>query len=222
MSPPDGPPHDMVVLTASVTMPNKRKRGRNLCTKFKKLRENGLILITIPPGAQGPMGEIASVFTRRVGFIVCEHVNLSYQSWSKAPQEHQQMLKNFFVADCTLDPNCVEDKKCMEISLSCSYNNVWSNYYKEYLTFSKEEVRANVPPDLTQDKWDALCDLYETQPHGRVSQTGIRRTEERTILVTLVDPNHLLLTMKRKNKVVKRLEKWIFTRWSAQRKIVLL
>ena len=51
---------------------------------------------------------------------------------------------------------------CMEISLSSCYNNVRSNYYKEYLAFSKEEVRANVPPDLTQDKWDALCDLYET------------------------------------------------------------
>nr|XP_023892499.1 uncharacterized protein LOC112004476 isoform X1 [Quercus suber]POE60737.1 hypothetical protein CFP56_53398 [Quercus suber] len=162
MSPPDGPPHEMVVPTASVNIPNKRKRGRNLCTKFKKLRENGLVPITIPPGAQGPVGKNASVFTRRVGFIVREHANLSYQSWSKAPQEHRQMLKNRLVGDFTLDPNRVEDKKCMEISLSSSYNNVRSNYYKEYLTFSKEEVRANVPPDLTQDKWDALCDLYET------------------------------------------------------------
>ena len=61
-----------------------------------------------------------------------------------------------------MDPNRIEDKKCMEISLSSSYNNVRSKYYKEYLPFSKEEVRVNVPPDLTQDKWDALCDLYET------------------------------------------------------------
>ncbi|XP_030946574.1 uncharacterized protein LOC115971041 isoform X2 [Quercus lobata] len=162
MSPPDGPSHEMVVPTASVNMPNKRKRGRNLCTKFKKLRENGLVPITIPPGAKGPVGENAGVFTRRVGFIVREHANLSYESWSKAPQEHRQMLKNRLVADFTLDSNRVEDKMCMEISLSSCYNNVRSNYYKEYLPFSKEEVRANVPPDLTQDKWDALCDLYET------------------------------------------------------------
>ncbi|KAK9997327.1 hypothetical protein SO802_022013 [Lithocarpus litseifolius] len=138
--PPDGPPHEMVDstpisseqgdLTASVTMANKQKRGRNLCTKFKKLRENGLILITIPLGAKGPVGENASVFTRRANF--------------------------------TLDPNRVEDKMCMEISLSNTYNNCRSNYYKEYLKFSKEEVRANVPPDLTQDNWNALCDLYET------------------------------------------------------------
>ncbi|KAK9994727.1 hypothetical protein SO802_024430 [Lithocarpus litseifolius] len=50
--PPDGPPQEMVdstpisseqgALTASVTVANKWKRGRNLCTKFKKLRENGL------------------------------------------------------------------------------------------------------------------------------------------------------------------------------------
>ncbi|XP_075656462.1 uncharacterized protein LOC142626510 [Castanea sativa] len=72
------------------------------------------------------------------------------------------MLKNRLVADFMLDPNRVEDKKCMEISLSTTHNNVWSNYYKEYLKFGKEEVRANVPSDLTQDKWDALCDLYET------------------------------------------------------------
>ena len=32
---------------------------------------------------------------------------------------------------------------------------------------------------------------------ARKSQTRIRRTEERTKLVTLVDPNHLLLSMKR-------------------------
>ncbi|KAK9997340.1 hypothetical protein SO802_022026 [Lithocarpus litseifolius] len=136
---PDGPPHEMVdstpisseqgALIASATMANKRKRGRNLCTKFKKLRENGLILITIPPGAKGPVGKNASVFTRRVGFVVCEHVNLSYESWSKAPEEHRQTLKNRLV---------------------------------EYLKFIKEEVRANVSPDLTQDNWDALCDLYET------------------------------------------------------------
>ena len=83
-----------------VNMPNKWKRGRNLCTKFKKLRENGLVPITIPLGAQGPVGENAIMFTRRVGFIVREHANLSYESWSKAPQEHRQMLKNRLVVSC--------------------------------------------------------------------------------------------------------------------------
>ncbi|XP_023918566.1 uncharacterized protein LOC112030114 isoform X3 [Quercus suber] len=72
------------------------------------------------------------------------------------------MLKNRLVADFTLDPKRIKDKKCMEISLSTTYDNVRSNYFKEYLKFSKEEVRSNVPLDLTQDKWDALCDLYET------------------------------------------------------------
>jgi len=48
-----------------------------------------------------------------------------------------------------LDLNHVKDKKCIEISLSSTYSNVRSNYYKDYLKFSKEEVRANVPPDLT-------------------------------------------------------------------------
>ena len=82
------------------TMANKWKRGRNLYTKFKKLRKNGRIPITIPLGAQGPVGENAIVFTRRVGFIVREHVNLSYQSWSKALEEHRQMLKNHLVVNC--------------------------------------------------------------------------------------------------------------------------
>ena len=114
------------------------------------------------------MGENASVFTRWVGFIIREHANLSYQSWSKAPQEHWQMLKNRLVVDFTLDPNRVEDKKCMEISLSSSYNNVRSNYYKEYLTFSKEEVRANISLDLTQDKWDALWSIWNNHMEEKV------------------------------------------------------
>ena len=61
-----------------------------------------------------------------------------------------------------LDPNRVKDKKYIEISLSSTYSNVHSNHYKDYLKFSKEEVRTNVPPDLTYNKWDTLCDLYET------------------------------------------------------------
>ena len=76
------------------------------------------------------------------------------------------MIDNYFLnitfqVDFTLDPNCVVDNKCMKKSLSSTYSNVRSMYYKNYLRFSEEEVRANVPPDLTQDK-DGLCDLYET------------------------------------------------------------
>ena len=82
------------------TMANKWKRGRNLYTKFKKQRKHGRIPITIPPVAQGPVGENSSVFTRRVGVIVREHVNLSYQTWCKAPKEHWQMLKNRLVISC--------------------------------------------------------------------------------------------------------------------------
>ncbi|XP_065623369.1 uncharacterized protein LOC112030114 isoform X2 [Quercus suber] len=122
------------------------------------------------------------------------------------------MLKNRLVADFTLDPKRIKDKKCMEISLSTTYDNVRSNYFKEYLKFSKEEVRSNVPLDLTQDKWDALCDLYETTTWKRKSdQNKVNKGKNETGR-TCGSKSFIFFFMKRKNKVVKRLEKWIFIR----------
>ena len=51
----------------------------------------------------------------------------------------------------------------MKKSLASTYGNVRSTYYKKYLKFSKEKVRANAPEYLKQDKWESLCDLYKTK-----------------------------------------------------------
>ncbi|XP_023918565.1 uncharacterized protein LOC112030114 isoform X1 [Quercus suber] len=130
------------------------------------------------------------------------------------------MLKNRLVADFTLDPKRIKDKKCMEISLSTTYDNVRSNYFKEYLKFSKEEVRSNVPLDLTQDKWDALCDLYETttwkkkqggKEIGKVDFYKMTRTKKGGSFVTTIsEENYNLMKEKVADEENQSTEEEIF------------
>uniref|UniRef100_A0A2N9G009 DUF4216 domain-containing protein n=1 Tax=Fagus sylvatica TaxID=28930 RepID=A0A2N9G009_FAGSY len=229
--PPNGQLHEMVDSTphsfsqgapsASSTTSNKRKRGRNKCKEFQRKRALGIIPITIPPNTQGVIGPNASTFTTRVGYIIREYAEFHHMSWTKVPDDHKQMLKNRLACDFTLDLNRIEDNKCLEKALGYTFSNARSKYSKRFMKLPPdlEAAKADIPEDLTEEKWHKLCDLFNDekwkkkksgQDITKIEWYKMARTRKDGSFVTpLCEENYNLMQEKLADEEVQLTEKEI-------------
>ena len=71
-----------------------------------------------------------------------------------------------FQCDFTFDLNRKEDSKCLEKALSSTFSNVrtkYSKHFKKYAENEFEATKADVPTDITKERWHKFCDLFKDQ-----------------------------------------------------------
>uniref|UniRef100_A0A2N9G8S3 Uncharacterized protein n=1 Tax=Fagus sylvatica TaxID=28930 RepID=A0A2N9G8S3_FAGSY len=137
-SPPNGQPHEVIDST----------------------------LHSASPGAPGASCSNATTFTTRVGYILRNYAEFHDFLWTKVPEDHIQILKNRLVCDFTFDLNRKEDSKCLEKASSSIFSNACTKYSKHVKTYAENEfevAKADVPTDITNERWHKLCDLFKDQ-----------------------------------------------------------
>jgi hypothetical protein len=70
-----------------------------------------------------------------------------------------------FQCDFTLDLNRIKDNKCLEKALGYTFSNARSKYSKRFMKLppNLEAAKADIPEDLTEEKWHKLCDLFNDE-----------------------------------------------------------
>ena len=146
--------------------------------RYKK--DRCCILVIILPRGEGIVVKNASLLIGWVSVIICKHANLSYDSWSKAPKEHQQMLKNHLLVSCIVwgygifYSVCKNDWSLFFFSLISHWTqiilritSVWKSHWQVPMVMFVVLIIRNTW-NLVRRKWEPMLQSIRNRTNGKV------------------------------------------------------